>query len=127
MAKLPIKVTEVWEQRDGPVVLVTVGSDGIANAIYVKSVQRYGEDIFLIADNYFQKTRVNLLSQSHPQGALLFISKDGTAIQLKGKLEYYDSGDFFADMKKWNPSKHPGHGVAVLRVSHAFSGGEQLV
>jgi hypothetical protein len=29
-------------------------------------------------------------------------------------------------MKGWNPTKHPGHAVAVLRIEEIYSGSEQL-
>jgi hypothetical protein len=30
-------------------------------------------------------------------------------------------------MKKWNPTKHPGHAAAALKVEQVFSGGEQIL
>ena len=69
---------------------------------------RYGGDLIVIADNYFAKTKKNILSGS--KGSVLFITKDGTAYQAKGTIEYHREGEVFDDMKTWNPEKHPGHG-----------------
>jgi predicted pyridoxine 5'-phosphate oxidase superfamily flavin-nucleotide-binding protein len=78
----------------------------------------------VVADNYFKKTQENILAGS--KGSILFITNDGKAYQVKGKIEYHKEGAIFDDMKSWNPKKHPGHAAAVLRVEDAYSGAEKL-
>ena len=46
---------------------------------------------------------------------------------MKGRLEYLRDGEVYADMKKWNPAKHPGHAAVALRVDEAYSGGKKLL
>ena len=124
MASLPTSVREAWEDRDGPAILATVSPEGVPNIIYVGCVGAFGEDRLLVADNYFDKTRKNLLSGG--KGAILFRSKEGKAYQVKGTLEYHKSGEIFDHMKTWNPSSHPGHGAAALQVEEVYSGAEKI-
>lgn len=125
MAALPETVIKAWENREGPIVLTTVDADGIPNAIYATCVSKYSSDILVVADNYFNKTRANILAGS--VASLLFITKEGKSFQIKGKVEYHTQGAIFEDMKKWNPEKLPGHAAAALKIEHVFTGGEQLV
>jgi len=124
MIVLPDSVREAWEDRDGPVILATVSPEGVPNIIYVGCVGAFGEDRLVVADNYFHKTRKNLLNGG--KGSLLFRSKKGKAYQVKGTLEYHKNGEIFDHMKTWNPSKHPGRAAAALRIEEVYSGAEKL-
>jgi predicted pyridoxine 5'-phosphate oxidase superfamily flavin-nucleotide-binding protein len=124
MTQLPESVLNAWTEREGPVVLVTVDTAGVPNAIYVTCVQKLDNETIVIADNYFNKTRTNILTGS--SGALLFITKTGKSFQLKGRIEYHSDGPVFDAMKSWNPSKHPGVAATALKVAQVYSGGEQL-
>jgi hypothetical protein len=124
MSSLPENVLEAWEDRDGPVVLATVDAEGTPNIIYASCVRVFSNDRLVVADNYFEKTRKNLLLGC--KGSLLFRSKKGKAYQVKGTMEYYTEGEIFDFMKTWNPPKHPGHGAAVLRVDTVYSGADKL-
>ena len=125
MPVLPEDVSKAWENREGPIVLTTVDAEGNPNAIYATCVSKYREDTFVVADNFFNKTRANILADS--QASLLFITKEGKSYQIKGKIEYHTEGAVFNDMKQWNPAKLPGHAAAALKVEQVFSGAEQLV
>jgi len=126
LSSLPPIVREAWESREGPTVAATISPEGTLNLIYVTCVHRYSDEIILVADNYFNKTRVNLNSPGAHTGSLLFITKGGTSYQVKGKWEYHTDGPLFDDMKKWNPAQHPGHAVAALQVEQVYSGGKEL-
>ena len=52
--------------------LTTVDGAGVPNAIYATCVSRFDEETLVVADNYFNKTRKNILSGS--KGSLLFIT-----------------------------------------------------
>ena len=114
-----------WDHREGPVVLATVSADGVPNVIYATCVGTFGDDQLVVADNYFNKTRRNILGTG--RGALLFITEDGKAYQVKGSLEYHRDGEVFESMKSWNPPQHPGHAAAALRVEEVYSGATRLV
>ena len=124
MTSIPESVRQAWEDRDGPVILATVSPDGVPNIIYVTCVSAFGDDRLVVADNYFHKTRKNLLAGG--KGSLLFRSKEGKAYQVKGTLEYHTNGAVFEHMKTWDPSQHPGHAAAALRVEEVYSGAEKL-
>ena len=125
MPVLPEDVSKAWENREGPIVLTTVDAEGNPNAIYATCVCKYREDTFVVADNFFNKTRANILADF--PASLLFITKEGKSYQIKGKIEYHTQGAVFEDMKLWNPAKLPGHAAAALKVEQVFSGAEQLV
>ena len=125
MAQLPQSVRETWEHRKGPAILTTVSSNSIPNAIYVTCIALYDESTVVIADNYFDKTRSNLLAGS--QGSLLYMAEDSKAIQIKGTMTRHTSGPVFDHMQSWNPQKHPGHAAVALHVEEVFSGAERLL
>lgn len=125
MPELPAVVREAWENRNGPIILATVDNNGSPNIIYATCVAAYGNSQLVVADNYFDKTRKNLLSGC--KGAILFMTKEGKAYQVKGRIEYFTEGRIFDHMKTWNPSQHPGHAAAALNVEEAYKGAERLL
>ncbi len=124
MTLLPEKVRQAWDDKESPSILATVGENGTPNVIYVTCVSLFGEDEIVIADNFFHKTRANILAGS--RGALLFRAKEGTQYQLKGSFVYHTEGAIFEDMKCWNLPGKPGHGAAALKVDEIYSGAERL-
>ena len=125
MSVLPEKVIEAWDKRKGPVIFATVDGGGVPNAIYATCVSKFDENTIVIADNFFDKTRKNIVAGS--RGSVLFITEEDKAFQLKGTIEYHTEGAVFEDMKKWNPKQHPGNAATVLRVEEVYSGSEKLV
>jgi len=79
MSKLPQSVNTAWINREERIIFTTVDENGIPNTVYITCTARYGEDLIVIADNYLDKTKKNILSGS--KGSVLFITKDGTAYQ----------------------------------------------
>lgn len=124
MAALPEEASKAWENREGPVVLITVDQQGNPNAIYATCVSKYDDETLIIADNFFNKTRSNILAGC--RAAVLFITKEGKSFQVKGNIEYFTSGEIYDDMKRWNPSRLPGHAAAALKVEQVYSGAEKL-
>ncbi len=114
-----------WDTHEGPPVLSTVDADGWPNAVYVSGLREWGDDTLVIADNYLDKTRANILAGS--KGALVFITPERKSYQIKGSFTYHTSGPVFAFMKSWNPAQHPGHAAAALHVERVYCGGEQLL
>jgi hypothetical protein len=124
MDVLPKEVCEAWNNRDGAVILTTMNNNGIANSIYATCTGMYQDKYIIVADNYFDKTRKNILDGS--SGVVLFITKDKKAYQIKGSLEYHRDGELFDFMKTWNPEQHPGHAAAVLIPEKVYSGAKQI-
>ena len=125
MPVLSEKVSKAWDEKKGPVIFTTVDDQGIPNAIYATCVNKFKQDRIVIADNFFDKTRKNILRGS--KGSILFITDEGKAYQIKGTIEYHKEGDIFEDMKKWNPKQHPGHAATVLKVEEIYSGSERIL
>lgn len=125
MSQLPEIVSKAWEDREGPIILTTVDAKGNPNAIYATCVRKMDEHTLVVADNFFNKTRANILAGS--KGSLLFITKEGKSYQVKGNIEYHTEGVLFDAMKAWNSERLPGHAAAALKVEQVFTGGEQLV
>ncbi len=124
MGKLPEIVLKAWEARKDPIVFSTTDKDGIPNSIYATCTWIYDPGTIIIADNFFDKTRKNISSGS--KGAILFITEEKKSYQIKGSLEYYESGEIFDYMKKMNPARLPGRAVAVFKVEEVFAGSEKL-
>ena len=125
MAVFTNEITEAWNNREAATVFTTVSADGISNSIYATCVSKFSDDKLLIADNFFSKTKENLLNGSKFAN-LLFITKEGKAYQVKGTVERLTEGPEFDDMKTWN-GERPGHAVAVLHIEEVYSGAEKLV
>jgi len=125
MSVLPEKVSKAWDERKGPVIFTTVDEKGIPNAIYATCVNKFDEETLVIADNFFDKTRKNILAGT--KGSIVFITDENKSFQVKGAIEYHKDGDIFEDMKKWNPKELSGHAAAVLKVEAVYSGSEKLL
>jgi predicted pyridoxine 5'-phosphate oxidase superfamily flavin-nucleotide-binding protein len=125
MSVLPEEVSKAWDKREGPIVFITVDKNGVPNAIYATCVNKFDDETIVIADNFFSKTRNNILAGS--RGSILFITDESKAFQVKGTIEYHKEGKFFDDMKKWNPKKHPGNAATVLKVEEVYSGATKLL
>jgi len=125
MAALSNVVKTAWENREGLAVFTTVGRNGNPNSVYVTCVRLYGQDCIAIADNFFDKTRINILSGS--RGALLFITKDRNAFQVKGAIEYQEAGEVWDFLKNCLDPKYPVHAAVALHVDEAYSGAEKIL
>ncbi len=125
MKKLPEIVSRAWDNRQDPVVFSTINAEGMPNSIYATSVSKHNENCIVVANNFFNKTMENILSGS--TGSILFLTKDDKSYQLKGKVDYFTDGEIFDEMKKWNPARLPGHGVAVIAVEEVYAGAERLL
>ncbi|MGC9363556.1 MAG: hypothetical protein ACP5FZ_03200 [Fidelibacterota bacterium] len=98
---------------------------GGSAAIYASCVCKYDDQRFMIADNYFGKTRENFFNGT--KGSLLFITEDDTSYQVKGRIEYHQRGEYYDNMKKWNPENLPGYAVAILYIEEIYSGSRRLI
>ncbi len=116
---------QAWDKREGPAVLVTVDATKTPNAIYVGEIRYVPGEGFIVADNYFCKTRANI--QSGTKGGILFLTKDRKSFQVKGPLTYHTTGPVFENMRSWHDPKYPGVGATLLRVEEAYTGAEKLL
>ena len=128
MPTLPQAVIEALENRKGPVVFTTVAPDGTPNSAWVGCVDKCEEERIMLADNYFHKTRANILAGS--RGSLLWITEDGTSYQVKGRIEYLTEGALYEKMREWVKDMSadlPAVAATVLHIEEAYSGAEKLL
>jgi predicted pyridoxine 5'-phosphate oxidase superfamily flavin-nucleotide-binding protein len=125
MNALPVKVHQAWLHREGPAVLATVDKEMKPNIIYVGEIQYDSNEGFVVADNYFCKTRDNIKNGS--TGSILFITMDKKSFQVKGSIAYHTKGPVFESMKAWHNPKLPGVAAVVLHVEEVFCGAEKLL
>ncbi|HBE87688.1 MAG TPA: pyridoxamine 5-phosphate oxidase [Elusimicrobia bacterium] len=118
------KLREAWENREGYMIFTTVDGAGMPNSVYVLGVKLLADGRFAVIDNYFNKTRANIMNGS--RGSLLFISKPRTSYQAKGRIEYVTSGPAFEELKAEVPEKYPRLAAALLTVDELYSGAERL-
>ena len=117
-------VARAWNRREGPAILATVDAAKTPNAIYVGEIRYIPGEGFIVADNYFCKTRANI--KNGTRGAILFLTKDRKSFQVKGPLTYHTEGPIFDNMRSWHDPKYPGVAATVLRVEEAYGGAEKL-
>lgn len=118
-------INKAWNNRKGPIIFTTVNKQGIPNSIYATCVSKIDDNKIVVANNFFNKTIENIFSGS--MGSILFITNDDKSYQLKGTIGYFTEGDFFKDMKKWNPVNLPGHGAAIIEITEIYAGAEKLL
>jgi uncharacterized protein len=124
MNPLSERLTLAWADREGPAIFATSDQDGNPNVIYVGEIWLDPREGFIIADNYFHKTRANI--QRGTKGAVLFLTKNRQSFQVKGAIDYHADGPLFAAMRARHDPKHPGIAAAVLRIQRAFRGSEEF-
>lgn len=118
------EIIDAWAEREGATVLTTVSSEGIPNSIWVMSTGLYKNEHIIIADNYFDKTKANILSTGI--ASVLFITKEGRSYQLKGTMSYHRDGPFYDFMMEVTPPKFPRRAAVVLHATEIYSGSERL-
>lgn len=121
---LPQEIIDAWAEREGATVLTTVSSEGRPNSIWVMSTGLYKNEHIIIADNYFDKTKANILSTGI--ASVLFTTKDGRSYQLKGTMSYHRDGPFYDFMMEVTPPKFPRRAAVVLHATEIYSGSERL-
>jgi len=123
--KLPNEVLNAWQEREGPLVLITMSKDGTPNAIYASIVKIIADGRIAVADNYFDKTKSNI-DAGNGKTSALFIAKGHKSYQIKGSVEYHTQGPLYEEMFTWADPKHPRKGVAIINHEEVYSGSDRL-
>ena len=123
MAQLPETVKKaISEQEIFPV--ATSNQDRIPNVVYIKYLKIIDDQTVLIADNFLNKTRDNILSN----GKIAFAVRDEEkgSFQIKGTAERLTEGDMFDEVQKWVPDKLPRVAAIVMNIEEIYNGAERI-
>jgi len=125
MTRIPERIRQAWNDHEGPMVFATSNEQGEPNAVYVMSINLFGDDAVLIADNKFDKTRQNILTGG-AKGSVLFLCPENMAYQIKGRLEYHTEGEVFQAMLAMTPDHFARNAAVLMRVEACFCGAEEV-
>ena len=123
MAQLTPEVKKaISKQEVFPV--ATSNQDGIPNVVYIKYLKVIDDQTVLIADNYLNKTRNNILNN----GKITFVvlDDDKGSYQIKGTAERLTKGDMFDEVQKWVLDKLPGTAAVVMNVEEIYNGAKKI-
>lgn len=123
--KLPDEVMNAWQEREGPLVLITVSKNGIPNAIYASIVKIIADGRIAVVDNYFDKTKSNI-DAGNCKASALFIASGHKSYQIKGSVEYHTQGPLYEEMLSWADPKHPRKGIAIVNCEEVYKGKDRL-
>ena len=115
--KLPSEIVAVIQEADNKA-LATVGEDG-PNVIPLSMVIVDGDNL-IICDCFMDKTVKNV--QGDSRVALAFW-KGFVGVQIKGRVSYETSGEYFDRYTDWLKEKHADRtlrGVLVVSTEHVY-------
>lgn len=123
MAQLPETVKKAVAKQDVfPV--ATCSREGIPNVIYIKWLKVLDDETVLMADNYFNKTRDNVLSNG--KIAFVVLDEEKGSFQIKGTAKRFTEGAMFDEVQKWVPDRLPRVAAVVMHIESIYNGAEQL-
>ena len=121
MAQLPDAVKKaISKQEIFPV--ATNNQDQIPNVVYIAYLKVIDAQTVLIADNYLNKTRDNILSN----GKIAFTVLDDKkgSFQIKGRAERLTEGAMFDEVQKWVSDDLPKVAAVVMHIEDIYNGAE---
>ncbi|MGB8226548.1 MAG: pyridoxamine 5'-phosphate oxidase family protein [Sedimentisphaerales bacterium] len=121
MAQLPDAVKKaISKQELFPVATST--SKGTPNVVYIKYLKVIDDQTILIADNYLNKTRDNVLNNGKIAFAVLDDEKG--SFQIKGTARRFTEGAMYDEVQKWVPEKLPRVAAVVMYVEEIYNGAD---
>jgi len=123
MAQLTVEVKKAVSQQEVfPV--ATSNQDRIPNVVYIKYLKVIDDQTVLIADNYLNKTRDNILNN----GKITFAVLDGDkgSYQIKGTAERLEKGSMYDEVQNWVPERLPRTAAVVMNVEEIYNGAERI-
>ena len=123
MTRLPDNVIKaISKQETFPV--ATSNKDQVPNVVYITYLKVIDDQTVLIADNYLNKTRDNILSNG--KIAFAVCDEEKGSFQIKGTAERQTEGDMFEEVKKWVPDRLPKVAAVVMKVEEVYNGAEKI-
>jgi len=121
MAQLTDEIKKAISKQDVfPV--ATSNQEQIPNVVYITYLKVIDDQTVLIADNYLNKTRDNILSN----GKIAFVVRDDEkgSFQIKGTAERQTEGEMFDEVQKWVPDKLPRVAAVIMHIEEIYNGAE---
>ena len=123
MAQLPEAVKRAITKQDiFPV--ATSNQEGSPNVVYIKYLKVIDDQTVLIADNYLNKTRNNILNNGKIAFAVL--DEDKGSYQIKGTTERFEKGPMYDEVQNWVPERLPRAAAVVMTVEEIYNGAEKI-
>lgn len=121
MVNIPDNVKRAIVKQDVfPVATST--TTGIPNVAYVKYLKVLDDHRILIGDNYFDKTKENIVNNK--QLSFVVLDEEKGSFQIKGTAERLTKGELFEQVQQWVSEKFPRVAAVVLNVEKIYSGAE---
>ncbi|MFI4910484.1 MAG: pyridoxamine 5'-phosphate oxidase family protein [Sedimentisphaeraceae bacterium JB056] len=121
MPTIPENVKKAIEAQDYFAV-ATSTADGVPNVAYVKYLKVIEGDKILIGDNYFAKTRENILNNKKVAFAVL--DEEKGSFQIKGTATRLTEGKWFDYVQTWVSEKLPRAAAVIVEVENIYNGAE---
>ncbi len=123
MAKLSEAVkSAIAKQEVFPV--ATSHRDGTPNVIYIKYLKVVDDETVLMADNYLNKTRDNILDNG--KIAFVVLDEEKGSFQVKGTAQRFTEGPLFEHMQQWVSDRLPRVAAVVMQVQDVYNGADRL-
>ena len=102
--------------------VATSSQDRVANVVYISYLKVIDDQTVLIADNFLNKTRDNILSN----GKIAFTVLDDKkgSFQIKGRAERLTEGAMFDEVQKWVSNELPKVAAVVMHIEDIYNGAE---
>jgi len=123
MAKLTQQVKNaISNQEVFPV--ATSSNQAVPNVVYIKFLKPINDETILIADNYLNKTKDNILSNG--KISFVVLDKEKGSFQIKGTAQRATEGAMFEEVQQWVPDDLPKAAAIVMQVEDIYNGAEQI-
>ncbi|MBN1786911.1 MAG: pyridoxamine 5'-phosphate oxidase family protein [Sedimentisphaerales bacterium] len=123
MAKLTEAVKKAISDQE-VIPVATSSKDRIPNVVYIKYLKVVDDQTILIADNYFNKTRDNILKNS--KIALVVLDEEKGSFQVKGVAERLEQGPMYDEVQNWVPDKLPRAAAVIMHIEEIYNGAEKI-
>ena len=127
MAKLPKEVRESIEKailKEEAFPVATASNDSTANVAYITYLKPIDDETILIADNFLNKTRDNILANSKVSFVVLDEKKG--SYQIKGSAKRLTEGEMFEHVQDWVVNELPRVAAIVMKVEEVYNGAEKI-
>jgi predicted pyridoxine 5'-phosphate oxidase superfamily flavin-nucleotide-binding protein len=104
------------------VVFLSTCADDIPNVVPIGFARPIDDQTILIVDNYMKKTRKNM--EKNPRASLVVRDASKCPYQFKGRVEIYESGEYFEDAVDWATSvmsKLSPKAAIIFKIEEIFS------